>query len=122
MFANMTDPEKPRQPTDIQPGERIDAHRNLVTRMRQCELDVIKDVNITPDGVLNEARALLVRRINFYFDEFTQFRKNFEVPGNCDELPLRLPEYYDGRYHALPGSHVVLREDDPASIIAYTLS
>jgi 1-phosphatidylinositol-3-phosphate 5-kinase len=33
-----------------------------------------------------------------------------------------LPEYFGRHVHSLPGSSVLIREDEPSSIIAYTIS
>lgn len=121
-LSNFTDPEKPRREDDVKPQEREAAYAEHIEWLRSTESDIRDMVDTTADSLLNDARAYFTDRIRAIYDEFAKFRKTYQVAGDCNHIPVRHPPYYDGKYHALSGGHVVLREDDPASIIAYTLS
>lgn len=47
-----------------------------------------------------------------------------DVEEWLETMKEMIPEYAKegGKVHALPGSGVLVREDEPASVVAYTLS
>lgn len=67
-------------------------------------------------------RAAFVGTIRANQEAIHRYKKDHGMAGQALDNALRLPDYYNGKAHALPGGHVLVREDDPASIIAYTLS
>ena len=75
-------------------------------------------IETCPAGDINEAR----QRIIAFYERFTD--KLAALRNNKDERPkdINLPVYFDKTVHALPGSSILVREDEPSSIIAYTLS
>lgn len=74
----------------------------------------------TPPGQINSIRRELILSVR-QFQRSVKPPKSDTVDTSSGELPL--PVYVDSKkVHVLPGSSVVIREDEPSSIIAYTLS
>jgi 1-phosphatidylinositol-3-phosphate 5-kinase len=86
----------------------------------QLELDEV--VSHIPSGQLNEARILLGKHHKLMDEMFTTYLKDNKISGNFGDVAFDLPEWLNGPQYALPGGSLLVREDDPSSIIAHTLS
>ena len=72
---------------------------------------------------LNDARIEFARSVKRIEKDMAGWQAQHDVPIEFGDIPLDLPSYMqEGKIHALPGSSVLLREDEPSSIFAYTLS
>ncbi|KAK4684262.1 hypothetical protein P7C73_g5929, partial [Tremellales sp. Uapishka_1] len=77
----------------------------------------------TPPGQINNVRKQFALQIKSATARVSAWQKQHQIEEPCEDSPLVEPEYVaDPKVHALPGSSVLVREDEPSSIIAYTLS
>ncbi|CAG8731860.1 1899_t:CDS:2, partial [Dentiscutata heterogama] len=85
--------------------------------------DMLKKTNAT---VLNNVRRSLVDRINVTKKRMLQWQKENIVESDLakfDEIKWTEPEYSSSdTCHVFPESPIITREDEPSSIIAFTLS
>jgi len=88
----------------------------------QLEAHFKKVVSHIPPSQSNDARALLVLHDALIVEKCNAWFKQFKVPGSLADAPFVRPEWLKGQLHALPGGSLLIREDDPSSIIAHTLS
>ena len=73
-------------------------------------------------ATLNDGRQSLIEDVRNFSEQLEAWQKKHACDFDDSEAPLALPEYYGAKVHALPGSAVLVREDEPSSLIAYTLS
>lgn len=79
----------------------------------------------TPPGQLNRVRQEIIAVYTRFEARLDALQKNGASKDNADDGEKRredLPEYLGKQVHALPGSAILVREAEPSSIIAYTLS
>ena len=86
-----------------------DAEDRLISSLNECSI-----------GDLNDIRQRLVVIRPSFVDRLDEWQKKLEVT-TVEEEP-RLPPYFDAQTHVIPGSSVIVREQEPSSIIAHTLS
>lgn len=98
------------------------AYRILESDIAQTRRLVTQRLTDTSDGLLNDVRSAFTDAIRANQQAIESYKKEYVPESKAEEPALRTPGYYDGGIHALPGGHVLIREDDPASIIAFTLS
>ena len=76
-----------------------------------------------PATQLNDIRQKLEIAIHEAQDSLAAWQKDHDVPEDFQDLPLDLPDYLaNDKIHALPGSSILIREDEPSSVFAYALS
>lgn len=88
----------------------------------RLEVNFKKVVSHIPPSQSNDARALLVLHDALVVEMCNAWFKRYKVLGSLTDAPFVRPEWLKGHVHALPGGSLVIREDDPSSIIAHTLS
>ncbi|ORX36029.1 hypothetical protein BD324DRAFT_520177 [Kockovaella imperatae] len=72
---------------------------------------------------LNDVRQRFTLAIRDAEERTAAWQKDHDVPEDFKDLPLNLPEYVaDDKIHALPGSSILVRENEPSSIFAHALS
>lgn len=87
----------------------------------------LESISSTPQSLFNDLRISFSSFIKSSLSEIAAWEKMY-LPDNVEEwletMKEMIPEYAKegGRVHALPGSGVLVREDEPASVVAYTLS
>lgn len=84
--------------------------------------EMTKVVSHIPYSQSNEARALLALHDTLVVEMCNEYFKHYKVPGSLAEAPFVRPKWLTGPAHALPGGSLLIRENDPSSIIAHTLS
>lgn len=100
---------------------------SLSTDFAAFKNNLLESISSTPQGLFNDLRISFSAFIRSSLSEIEAWEKKY-LPENADEgleaLKEMIPEYAKegGRVHALPGSGVLVREDEPASVVAYTLS
>jgi 1-phosphatidylinositol-3-phosphate 5-kinase len=75
-----------------------------------------------PYGLLNDARALVGLHDLSVVEVLNKYLKDNKTTYSLADGPFVRPDWLKGQLHALPGGSLLIREDDPSSIIAYTLS
>lgn len=101
----------------------LEALAQLSTDFHQVESNLYDVLAATPIGQLNDARRHISTAIKSATGKLLAWQNKFGIDHDFAASPLELPEYAkDSKVHALPGSSVLVREDEPSSIIAYTLS
>ncbi|KAL2919308.1 hypothetical protein HK105_200951 [Polyrhizophydium stewartii] len=119
-------------PTPKQSAPKIKPSRHASERLSEMLQDM---VSMFPDeeshfidaaqasSDLNQLRRMLCERIRERIESIETFHSDF-VPDTACPHSWALPEYYDwhrGSLHLIPSSSVIVREDEPGSIIAFTL-
>lgn len=82
-------------------------------------------VSTTPSGQLNSVRQETIavyRRFETKLDAIHKKGDSKDKSDDGEKSRSGLPEYFGRQVHALPGSAILVREAEPSSIIAYTLS
>jgi hypothetical protein len=110
--------EKPEWKRD----DRPDMVRLLGFEFRRLEVEFDEVASHIPHSQSNDVRALLALHHERLVELFTAFLRDNDIPGSLADAPFVLPEYLKGHLHALPGGSLLVKEDDPSSIIAHTLS
>ncbi|WVN89047.1 uncharacterized protein L203_104263 [Cryptococcus depauperatus CBS 7841] len=87
-------------------------------------LTVLATTNSMPSSQLNDIRIAFVCEIEKALTALEAWQKKYMGQSELGEIKDKVPEYAkeNGRVHALPGSRLLIKEDEPASVIAYTLS
>jgi 1-phosphatidylinositol-3-phosphate 5-kinase len=94
-----------------------------VRDLREAEKELCDTYNATSPGRLNDARQLFVSTEVAIRSKVAEWKKENGIQSEGAVPIPNLPEYAGGKgVHALPGGSVLVREDEPSSIIAYTLS
>ncbi|KAI9493812.1 hypothetical protein BDB00DRAFT_872055 [Zychaea mexicana] len=73
---------------------------------------------------LNDVRRAFVVQAKFMLDQLTEWQRD-RCPELIAECGWDIPDYFnsaDKRVHAMPDSSILVREDEPTSIISYTLN
>jgi 1-phosphatidylinositol-3-phosphate 5-kinase len=102
----------------------------LLTKMRltfqRIEQDLYGSLHDTPDSTLNNVRRLFhsagvgsMRRLSAWEAKHLSKNAKDELSANRKAIPQ--PSWWEDASHAVPGSSVVIKEDDWGSIIAFTL-
>jgi 1-phosphatidylinositol-3-phosphate 5-kinase len=115
------DPESKAKP-EWNRDERSDKLRLMGFDMQRHQLDLDAAISQIPSSRLNDARTLITAHHNHMEQMLTLYLKDNKVPGSLSDVSLSLPDYIGGDVHAMPGGSLLVREDDPSSVIAYTLS
>jgi 1-phosphatidylinositol-3-phosphate 5-kinase len=115
------DPDAKTKP-EWAPDERANKLRLMGFEVQRHQLDLDAAISQIPSSRLNDARTLIAAHHKSMEQMFTSYLKENKIPGSLNDAPFALPGYIQGDTHALPGGSLLLREDDPSSIIAYTLS
>ncbi|KAK8866021.1 hypothetical protein IAR55_001172 [Kwoniella newhampshirensis] len=77
----------------------------------------------TPAGQVNDVRRQFVQKTLNSSRKITNWQKTYGIEESFDDVPLRVPEYVsDATVHTIPGSAILVRENEPSSLIAHTLS
>jgi 1-phosphatidylinositol-3-phosphate 5-kinase len=76
----------------------------------------------TPYSQSNDIRALMGPHDTSTVEVISAYLKDHKITYSLADGPWVRPEWLKGSLHALPGGSLLIREDDPSSIIAYTLS
>ncbi|WVQ97361.1 hypothetical protein IAU59_004473 [Kwoniella sp. CBS 9459] len=111
---------------DSKPERLTEDHDDL--QALSAEATSVKDtllelLRITPPSQLNDARRQSAQQIKMLSPKIAALANHLEGDGPVNENDLPTPEYATNEtVFALPGSTVLIREDEPASVIAYTLS
>jgi 1-phosphatidylinositol-3-phosphate 5-kinase len=104
---------------------------DLLSRMREAfqktEHDLYAELARTAAATLNDVRRSFYtaargakRRLGAWEDKHVPHKRG-EAP-TVDVLAAPEPAWFDRAYHAVPGGHVIVRDGDWGSIIAFTLS
>lgn len=91
----------------------------VVERLRR-QLD--KVISHIPRSQLNDARASVGLHDLLLVDLLETFLKDNKINYSLADAPFVRPGFLTGQVHALPGGSLLVRENDPSSIIAHTLS
>lgn len=75
-----------------------------------------------PHGSINDARALLGLHDLSVVELLNTYLKDNKITCSLADAAFVRPDWLKGQLHALPGGSLLIREDDPSSIIAHTLS
>ncbi|KAL7424765.1 hypothetical protein Q5752_000449 [Cryptotrichosporon argae] len=90
---------------------------------RHLELALYDLLGSTPASQINGVRRRLIRAIHDSTAELDKWQKAHDSEETFEGVPLAIPDYAtDPKIHCLPGSATLVREDEPSSLIAYTLS
>jgi 1-phosphatidylinositol-3-phosphate 5-kinase len=93
----------------------------LMIRLEEAERHICEKLDASGAGQLNDSRLALSDLIGTLLSEIADWRRSRKVGDDLECSTV--PEYTKpGKVHALPGSSVLVREDEPSSIVAYTLS
>jgi len=77
----------------------------------------------TPKSQLNDVRRQFSAIIKKSTIEISAWVEQNSIEEQPEKLRSDLPAWAsNGKIHALPGSSVLVHEDEPSSVIAYTLS
>ena len=77
----------------------------------------------SPIAQLNDIRRQLIQSYQSIQAKLDAWQKKREIKVDSRDKSVELPIYLtDKKVHVLPGSMVMVREEEPSSIIAYTLS
>jgi len=117
----MLDPDNNEKP-GFRPDDQTDMLRLTGSEIERLWAEFDEVVSHIPPSQINDARALLALQHDLFVELLTAFLKDNDVPGSLADAPFDMPEYLQGHIHALPGGSLLVREDDPSSIIAHTLS
>lgn len=107
--------------------EKFDTLLSLSTDFTAFKNNSLESISSTPQSLFNDLRISFSSFIKSSLSEIEAWEKMY-LPDNVEEwletMKEMIPEYAKkgGRVHALPGSGVLVREDEPASVVAYTLS
>ncbi|KAI7879637.1 hypothetical protein K492DRAFT_81675 [Lichtheimia hyalospora FSU 10163] len=107
--------------------QQLRARETELNQMRRLFLDVqrsalVHELNDTPMDQLNDFRRFFAVRSSSVLSQLSQWQEKWchDLMDGCAWNP---PDYIESdRVHSFPGSSVVVREDEPSSLIAYTLS
>ncbi|WVQ85237.1 hypothetical protein IAT38_007402 [Cryptococcus sp. DSM 104549] len=123
-----SDSKADKKPADT-PAPESEASKSLAELLTDSQLAksaLLSSLSTTPPSQINDVRIQLALHIKQSSGKLAAWQKKHgaeEVEG-WDKVEVKVPEYAveGGKVHALPGSGVLVREDEPSSIIAYTLS
>ncbi|UOH85255.1 hypothetical protein LQV05_002074 [Cryptococcus neoformans] len=107
--------------------EKFDTLLSLSTIFTAFKDNSLESISSTPQDLFNDLRISFSAFIRSSLSEIEAWEKKY-LPENAEEgletMKEMIPEYAKegGRVHALPGSGVLVKEDEPASVVAYTLS
>ncbi|PWN92723.1 hypothetical protein FA10DRAFT_263481 [Acaromyces ingoldii] len=117
--------------TPIQ-GEDMDASSRpltllsrLKTSLRAAEFDLYSSLKDADAGSINDVRKLfldLAKSSKQRLEAWAKKHLTKEELSRVGALTYSEPDYALPGRHAFPGSHIVVREDEPLSIIAFSLS
>ncbi|WVF70562.1 hypothetical protein IAT40_005353 [Kwoniella sp. CBS 6097] len=100
-----------------------DALQALSTEIASAKDTLLELLNVTPASQLNDTRRQFALQIKTISPKIAALKKKPEGEADVEKIDLSTPEYASSEtVFALPGSTVLIREDEPASVIAYTLS
>ncbi|WWC86358.1 uncharacterized protein L201_001232 [Kwoniella dendrophila CBS 6074] len=96
----------------------------LSETIKQAKFNLLQQVSSVLPSQINDVRYQFCQNIVNHNSSLATLQKQIaKQQDNSDSAPLSVPEYAEGKgTFALPGSSVLVRIDEPASIIAYTLS
>ncbi|ORY33694.1 hypothetical protein BCR39DRAFT_518613 [Naematelia encephala] len=107
---------------DIAP-EKLAALQNLSASFRVLEAGLYDTLADTPPGQLNDVRREFCLAAKSVHGKLAEWQKANAITEDFDGVPAVLPDYVgEPKVWALPGSSVLIREEEPGSVIAYTLS
>lgn len=92
------------------------------TELKQLETGLYDCISTTEPSQINDARRAFTATAKSISLKLAASEKQSGEDASKDDLDPFLPDFMKEKTHALPGSHVLIREDEPSSIIAYTLS
>jgi 1-phosphatidylinositol-3-phosphate 5-kinase len=90
--------------------------------IERLQSELRKAIAHTPYSLSNDARAMLGLHDLAVVEVLTTYLKDNKITYSLADGPFVRPEWLKGQLHALPGGSLLIREDDPSSIIAHTLS
>ena len=93
-----------------------------VSVIERLQSELRKAMSHIPYGLSNDARALLGLHDLSVIEVLNKYLKDNRITYSLTDGPFVRPDWLKGQLHALPGGSLLMREDDPSSIIAYTLS
>ena len=96
---------------------------DLVSACRKDESSLYDFLETVHAGQINDVRRRFLRRGRAARARVIQLHDRQNLSLGEHWLSLEEPAYFtDEALHVLPGSFVLVRDDDPSSVIAYTLS
>jgi hypothetical protein len=96
---------------------------DLTAASRKEEFALYDSLSRSRPGQINDVRRKFVRRICAARLRLQKLRSDMETDPSENWLALVEPQYStDSTLHPLPESFVLVRDNEPSSIIAYTLS
>lgn len=101
----------------LTPVRTLDVIENELDNVAVALRDAVDRCN---PGQMNDVRQEVLANYRRYVSQLDEIQKRLKVKDVPE--PEDLPLYFGKKVHALPGSSVLIREDEPSSIIAYTLS
>lgn len=97
----------------------------LLSTLRQgfiaTEQALYTSLNSTPSTSINDARRLFYSAAKAASNRLSAWEKK-HVPTLGAHIHYQEPEWWSPGHHALPGGSIIVKEDEWASIIAFTLS
>ncbi|OCF31113.1 hypothetical protein I316_07245 [Kwoniella heveanensis BCC8398] len=97
--------------------------QTLSAEIANAKETLLKLLDSTPPSQLNDVRRQFTLQIKTLSPKIAAAHSKTGEDTAAESLDLPTPEYASsGTVFALPGSAVLIREDEPASVIAYTLS
>jgi 1-phosphatidylinositol-3-phosphate 5-kinase len=94
--------------------------------IRQTNLSLLQLLASCPAEQVNDVRRAFAANVSQILIKAVTWQKTHASEESFAETPLRIPNYADnrteGKVWALPGSAVLVREEEPSSVIAYTMS
>ncbi|WVQ62084.1 uncharacterized protein L199_000219 [Kwoniella botswanensis] len=105
-------------------SEKNTALDDLSTSVSKSKAELLQILSETEPSQINDTRRRFSRQIKDTRMMFVDWLKKYAGAADLtNDLAKYEPEYAKGKgTFALPGSSVIVRVDEPASIIAYTLS
>lgn len=96
---------------------------DLKYSLRSDEFELYAQLKGSLPDDLNTIRKSLLDRIRYTTKKMQTWRKKHMADDAAiTDTKLTLPEYANDSFHVFPGSSVLIRESEPSSIIAFTLS
>ncbi|CAG8474143.1 3472_t:CDS:10 [Diversispora eburnea] len=122
--SNVNENEKEKSGYD-KSMENLKSLEELTQNFRTEEFELYNMLKKTKVTVLNNVRQAFVERIRATKKRLTQWNKDHIDPVDLESIPKMEwvePEYVNDNCHVFTGSPIIIREDEPSSIIAFTLS
>lgn len=101
----------------LSPVRNLDDIESEMDNLAQTLSNAIARCN---PGHINDVRQEILAAYRRYTGSLDAIQKQLRIKDAPE--PEDLPAYFGSQVHALPGSSVLLRESEPSSIIAHTLS